>query len=93
MKKAFVILLALVFVFTSTAVFAKETPETEEVIGDVFLLRPIGFASLVFGTAVFIVALPISLITKSTDQTAEVLVKKPFDYTFKRPVGEMESGL
>jgi hypothetical protein len=93
MKKVFIILMTVVFMFTSTAVFAKEKPEAEEIIGDVVFLRPLGFCSLIFGTVVFIVSLPGAMITKSTKQTAEVLVKEPFDYTFKRPLGEMESGL
>jgi len=91
-KKILIIVTAVVFMFSS-AVFAKEKPEVEEVIGDVAILRPLGFCSLVFGTVVFIVALPAAVITKSTGQTAEVLVKGPFDYTFRRPLGEMESGL
>jgi len=93
MKKVLIVLLTAVFMFTSTAVFAKDQPEGEEIIGDLVLQRPLGFCSLVFGTAVFVVALPLAAITQSTRQTAEVLVKKPFDYTFKRPLGEMESGL
>jgi hypothetical protein len=93
MKKVLTILLTVVVLFTSTAVFAKEKPEPEEVIGDLVFLRPLGFCSFVLGTAVFIVSLPAAVVTKSTKQTAEVLVKEPFDYTFKRPLGEMESGL
>lgn len=93
MKKVLIILMTVVFMFTSTAVFAEEKPEAEEVIGDVILLRPLGFCALVFGTVVYIVSLPGAMITKSTEQTAEVLVKDPFRYTFQRPIGEMESGL
>lgn len=93
MKKILIILTAMIFMFSSAAVFAKEKPEAEEVIGDIAILRPLGFCSFVFGTVVFIVALPAAIVTKSTEETAEVLVKEPFDYTFKRPLGEMESGL
>jgi uncharacterized membrane protein YdjX (TVP38/TMEM64 family) len=92
-KKILIVLTAAFFMFSSAAVFAKEKPGAEEVIGDVAVLRPLGFCSLVFGTVVFIIALPAAVITKSTEQTAEVLVKEPFEYTFKRPLGEMESGL
>ncbi|RJQ50472.1 MAG: hypothetical protein C4526_11800 [Nitrospiraceae bacterium] len=93
MKKVFIILLTVVFAFTSTAVFAKEKPEAEEIIADLIFLRPLGLISFVFGTSVFIVSLPLAAVTKSTKQTGEVLVKDTFNYTFKRPIGEMESGL
>ncbi|RJQ45089.1 MAG: hypothetical protein C4538_09085 [Nitrospiraceae bacterium] len=93
MKKILIVLLTAIFMLTSAAAFAKEKPEPEEIIGDLVLLRPLGFVSFVVGTAVFIVALPVALTTKSTKQTADVLVKKPFDYTFTRPLGETESGL
>jgi hypothetical protein len=92
-KKILIILTVAIFIFSSAAVFAKEKPGAEEVVGDVVVLRPLGFCSLVFGTVVFIVALPAAVITNSTEQTAEVLVREPFDYTFQRPLGEMESGL
>lgn len=93
MKKVLIVLFTAVFMFTSTAVFAKEKPEGEVILGDLVFQRPLGFCSFVFGTAVFVVALPLAVITNSTRQTAEVLIKEPFDYTFKRPLGETESGL
>jgi hypothetical protein len=93
MKKVFIILLTVAFIFTSTAVFAKEKPDGEYIVGDLVFLRPLGFCALVIGSTAFVLALPMAVITKSTRQSAEALVKKPFDYTFKRPLGEMESGL
>lgn len=93
MKKIIVVLSALIIVLTSTAAFAKEKPDASKVIGDLAFLRPLGFCSLVLGTTVFILALPPALISKSTKQTAEVLVTDPFRFTFTRPIGEIPSGL
>ena len=57
---------------------------------DAFLLRPLGLAATVLGTATFIVTLPFSLPTRSADDAAKVLVVKPAEYTFARPLGEVE---
>ena len=57
---------------------------------DVFLLRPLGIAATVLGTAAFIVALPFSLPTRSADDAAKALVVKPATYTFARPLGQVE---
>lgn len=93
MKKTVALFLVLMIIFTSSAVFAKEKPDAINIMGDIVILRPFGFCSLVIGTAFFIVSLPIAVISKSTKQTAEVMVGDPFKYTFTRPLGEIESGL
>ncbi len=93
MKKTVALLLALMIIFTSSAVFAKDKPDAVNVIGDMVLLRPLGVCTLVVGTAFFIVSLPIAVISQSTKQTAEVLVSDPFKFTFTRPLSEIESGL
>jgi hypothetical protein len=93
MKKIVAILLALMIILTSSAVFAKDKPDAGNIIGDMVILRPIGVCTLVIGTAFFIVTLPIAAISQSTKQTAEVLVVDPFKFTFTRPLGEIESGL
>ncbi len=92
MKKICAILLAFVIVFTSSMAFALDGDATD-VIADTFILRPLGFAATVAGGAVFVISLPMALITKSTDKTYKVLVKEPFEYTFVRPLGEIGSGL
>ena len=93
MKKMVTILLALIIIFTSSAVFAKDKPDAGNIIGDMLILRPLGVCTLVIGTAFFIVTLPIAVISQSAKQTAEVLVADPFKFTFTRPLGEIESGL
>jgi len=93
MKKTVALLLALIIIFTSSAVFAKDKPDAANIIGDMVLLRPLGVCTVVIGTAFFIVSLPIAVISQSTRQTAEVLVADPFKFTFTRPLGEIDSGL
>lgn len=68
----------------------KEADVTAEaIIADTIVLRPLGFAATIAGTAVFIVALPFSLLTKSVDKTAQKLVVAPAKYTFTRPLGQV----
>jgi len=93
MKKTVALLLALMIIFTSSVVFAKDKPDAANIIGDMVLLRPLGVCTVVIGTAFFIVSLPIAVISQSTRQTAEVLVADPFKFTFTRPLGEIDSGL
>lgn len=73
---------------------SNETLEASNAAGmmllDAFLLRPLGLAATVLGTATFIVTLPFSLPTRSADNTAKFLVVKPANYTFARPLGEVE---
>ena len=89
MKKMFIILLALLFVFSSISIaFASD----EAVLADLFFLRPLGLASLVGGTAVFVVSLPITAINRSISKSAKELVADPFNYTFNRPIGENSRG-
>lgn len=73
---------------------ANETLEAPDAAGmmllDAFMLRPLGLAATVLGTAVFVVTIPFSLPTRSADDAAKVLVVKPAKYTFARPLGQVE---
>jgi hypothetical protein len=77
---AFVIL-ALLFPAVG---FAQE----EEAVLAEFVVRPVGFVTLVLGSAVFLVTLPVSVVVGGTDNMAEVLVKRPYRFTFQRHMGE-----
>lgn len=56
-------------------------------IFDLVLLRPLGLAATVVGTAFFIVSLPVSVIGGNTGEAAKKLVAEPAKYTFARPLG------
>ena len=66
---------------------AKEEVIGEEMILDLVLLRPIGFAATVIGAAAFVVSLPFTLPMKQVNEAANKLVVKPGKYTFVRPLG------
>jgi hypothetical protein len=56
---------------------------------DLVLARPIGLLSVIGGSVLFVVSLPFTIPSGSTDAAAQELVKKPIDYTFKRPLGQI----
>ena len=69
----------------------EETDITaEKILADVFVLRPVGIVATAFGIATYIVALPITLITKSHDTVGQKLVGTPWKYTFQRRVGDVK---
>ena len=98
-KQSFIfILLAAVLSFTWAASPAlAEDREYQYVTGedrnaasmmfDLVLLRPLGLAATVIGTAFFIVSLPVSAIGGNTGEAAKKLVVEPAKYTFSRPLG------
>jgi hypothetical protein len=59
---------------------------------DMMIARPLGLLSVIGGSALFVLSLPFTIPSGSMDSAADELVKKPIDYTFKRPLGELGSG-
>jgi hypothetical protein len=62
----------------------------EKILADVFVLRPLGIVATAFGAAMFLVTLPITLPLNNQDVVAKKLVGNAWDYTFKRPVGQVK---
>ncbi len=56
---------------------------------DMVLARPIGLLSVIGGSVLFVVSLPFTIPSGSMDAAADELVKKPINYTFKRPLGQL----
>jgi hypothetical protein len=87
MKRLFIILVAAIVFLTGTIAFA-ESGKDENIVADVLVIRPVGLATIVAGTAIFLVSLPVALITNDVSTTAKQLVVKPVNYTFDRPLGD-----
>ncbi|MEW5709997.1 MAG: hypothetical protein AB1830_14000 [Pseudomonadota bacterium] len=66
-------------------------PETGDpgaaMAADVLFARPIGLVGTVLGAALWVVSLPFTLPSRSTDEAGEALVGKQLRYTFERPLG------
>ncbi len=95
-KKQFLILaitLSFVILPLGQAAVAKDMfqqPETVSsgyITADVFAVRPAGIASTILGTVTFVLASPFSALGGNFDHSYQELVVKPFNYTFKRPIG------
>lgn len=93
-----ILILAALLTLTSPLTMAEEgganaPPSADLMAADLLLARPAGVVATVLGSAVFIVGLPFTLISGSTDQAAQQLLQQPAQYTFARPVGQNVRGL
>jgi hypothetical protein len=76
---------------TATSGVAGENSGPMEAAADALVVRPACLVATVVGSAVFVVALPAALISKSVKKTADTLVVKPANATFTRPLGDMNA--
>lgn len=65
-------------------------PSSAVVAADAVIGRPLGLATTIAGTAVFLVTLPFSLTSQSTGEAAWGLSGRPAGWTFVRPLGRGE---
>ena len=93
MKTKFLTLMCLLAVTfcTATPSVASDENGSMEVIADIFIVRPGCFIATIFGSAAFVVALPVAALSKSVHSTAHTLVVIPAKATFSRPVGDLDS--
>ncbi|HUS23409.1 MAG TPA: hypothetical protein VM369_00545 [Candidatus Binatia bacterium] len=69
---------------------ADDTPSGEAMAFDLFIVRPLGLVGTVLGTAIFIVSLPVDLISFNFADPARRLVIEPAKFTFTRDLGALE---
>jgi hypothetical protein len=92
MRRIFTFIFAMLLLGgTTNSVRAFDDNTFEATAADVLVVRPVSFIATVLGAAVFIVSLPIAVISDSVDDTAEALVFTPGRATFTRPVGELST--
>ena len=65
----------------------KKEPSTAAVAGDALIARPLGLATTIVGTGLFIVTLPFTAPSRSVDTAAYELIGRPGGWTFDRPIG------
>jgi hypothetical protein len=71
---------------------SRASQDPLDVVGDVALARPGCFLATIFGSVVFVVALPFAAASGTVKETADTLVVTPAKATFTRPLGDF-SGL
>ena len=66
-------------------------PPTSVAVGaDALFGRPVGLATTLLGTGLFIATLPFSIPSRSVDTAARGLVSDPGGWTFCRPMGKSD---
>lgn len=90
MKKLLAALCITGLMAASVPAYAEYENDIDEgaVVFDVLLARPLGLASLVIGTGVFIISLPFTVPSWSIGTAADKLIAEPFKFTFARPIGK-----
>jgi len=83
---AFLVMLALM----TTVVPAYAKPSDEMMVPDILIARPLGLVGIIIGSAIFVMALPVSIPSRSVENVGRRLVMDPIEYTFIRPVGDMD---
>jgi hypothetical protein len=61
------------------------------VVADVVIARPTCLVATVFGSVMFVVALPFAAMSSTVHKTAHALVVGPAKATFTRPLGDFSS--
>ena len=98
-KRTLVVFTVVAMVFTTTGFSAlaqdggiklDNKAPAESMAADLAVMRPLGIGATVVGTAFFIVSLPFSALGKNTGQAWDKLVADPFNFTFARPLGEVD---
>jgi hypothetical protein len=95
MKKA---LLLIFLLGLSLPCRANEPLPTTAVVGDILFMRPSGLILTLVGSALFVGLSPLTAIAAISpphdafEVAADVLVLRPANFTFNRPVGVMEAG-
>lgn len=70
---------------------AYTTANTAEVAADALIVRPISFVGTVLGSIAFVVTLPFTAPCHGVDTAANALVVAPAQFTFTRPLGEVDT--
>jgi hypothetical protein len=72
-----------------SADYIDDQPSPEGMLVDGLIVRPLGLAATVAGTAIWIVTLPFSLLGGNAGEAADTLVVDPAKFTFTRPLGDL----
>jgi len=93
MTKFGIFLLACFLVLSvNSFVLAKDNssgcPSMGAVAMDILVHRPLGLCGTVLGASAYAISLPVTAHFKKKEEAKKILVTEPYDYTFKRPLGE-----
>lgn len=89
MKMKSILLIATIFATMNFNAFAGEDVETQEYrtaykFWDIVVVRPVGLALTAVGSALYLVTIPVTVVSGDSEESAEILVKKPARMAFSR---------
>lgn len=90
MKKIFIISLTLLVVSTPALAFAMDEQKDISIAVDALLVRPLGLVSIAIGGSIFVISLPFTAISGSIGKATNILILRPVDFTFNRPIGDFD---
>ena len=67
---------------------APEKPTGGTTIWDTLFMRPIGVVATAVGSVAWVVSYPFAYWGGNTNESTQMLVATPFEWTFERPLGE-----
>jgi hypothetical protein len=70
---------------------ASAESDPAAVVVDTVIVRPVCLGVTIFGSAFFVISLPVAAISGSIHSTANALITKPAAATFTRPLGDMDA--
>jgi len=96
-SKLFIIIFlaaTLAFIPFGSSALAKDRTQLKEIsaeamLGDFFFVRPVGVLASAVGTCVYIFSLPFTAMGGNVKEARQKLVTDPFEFTFKRPLGDL----
>jgi len=94
-KKIKISVMTLFFIISllaNTGIFARNFSSDDDNVSDgdmvaEWLVRPAAALGTIAGFATFIFGLPFSVTADNTQESFDVLVKEPLEYTIHRPLG------
>jgi hypothetical protein len=69
----------------------QDQAEGPAMVLDLVIVRPLGLAATLIGTAFFVVALPFEAATRDFATPAHYLIVEPARFTFERRLGDLSS--
>lgn len=91
MNSRILVSLTLLALLLASATPARASDEkATAVVADALVVRPACVAATLLGSAVFVIALPFSALTKNVHATAHVLISGPAHAAFVRPMGDFD---
>ena len=95
-RKITAYMIVLVFtavMFPGSALAQDDTHITQEISAhamawDVFFVRPLGVASIVICSGVFVIAWPFAALSGNTEAAYQKLIVNPVTFTFGRELGD-----